>query len=207
MADLDLRRLERGAKAGDPTDQAAWLRSQIRAGQAERSQVELAAWCGDSQACDALGWSPDSLVGLQWGICDGKGPVTPQDARIDDWIDDLLARWPGASIRATVAAARVLLHPDGLLLPPRLALDVADDWLICPCDRHRLRCGAIWSEQAVVLSFPPFAWQTLGAIMWGECHARATIEGAVLRTAEEDRVRSAVGVDLAWARIEARPNG
>lgn len=81
----------------------AWLAERLRRGDLERWRIELAAYCGDAEArlaaplplcrdcADEDGWCPNRDL-----PCD--------DRDFTDWLRGL-ERWPGALLRAAIAAA------------------------------------------------------------------------------------------------------
>lgn len=124
MADDALRRLERRfAATGAVDDEVRLLVARLRAGELTPERLRLASFCGHLAASKAL----------------GKKEPTPRD--IYDWSDAVLARWgKEARVRATLAIARAVLPRwearCGDDPAPRRALEAAECWLACPCEKH-----------------------------------------------------------------------
>lgn len=124
MADDGLRALERRfASSGALEDEVRWLVGRLRAGQLTQERLRLASFCGHLAASRALG---------------AKEPA-PRD--MVAWADALLARWGKESrVRAAVAVARAVLPRwearCGDDATPRRAIEAAEVWLACPCEKH-----------------------------------------------------------------------
>lgn len=128
MTDARLRELERRwRESGAERDHARFLVERLRTGELSLDRARLAAHLGDAAARAALGLArePHDLAGQRaWA------------AALSDWGREV----PG---RAGVAAARLVLpvfdrglNPDPR---PRRALRAAEQFLVCPCDRHEGR--------------------------------------------------------------------
>ncbi len=132
MADEGLRRLERLAGTGDRSAAARHLRERLRVGDASREGVELAAYLGHSAA------------GLVFS------DVTPASEVPAEWVSGL-SRWgKGMVVRAAILAARAVLprfeetltHEQG----PREAIRSAEEWLVHPCEAHRVAARLAMDE-------------------------------------------------------------
>lgn len=163
--DARLRSLERAAASGDVEAQARQLAERVRAGTLTRERLELAAYCGDAAAREALGGAGLVLTGK-----DGAGrPVDlfeagPSVHRVHfwPWVEGL-ERWRRlhAPVMAAVAAARLAATreergqhyadcpdswtPRDRACPAcvaaidsraRRAVEAAEAWCAFPCERY-----------------------------------------------------------------------
>lgn len=130
-------RLRQRERSGEHSVES--LTERLRCGELTRSQVELAAHCGHKAARVALGWVAGGngrvyytrsgcSVGSPDALFSGAGPE-----HFADWLRGL-ERWPGALLRAAVAAARASLDA---YVASRMATDTRlygadtqhEDWL------------------------------------------------------------------------------
>ncbi len=123
MPDSIRRDLERRARQGDSTAEAAALVRRLRAGDLDEERLRLAALVGDPAARLALGRDAPAV------------PPTPAAlARA------LRAFGAEALVRATVVAARAMAATADPrfwdLSRARAAITAAEAWLACPCDAH-----------------------------------------------------------------------
>jgi hypothetical protein len=168
MSDARLRELERRA-AHDPDARPALLLERVRAGALTRERVEVADYCGDRVARDALGG------GVRHAPASDFLPLA-------NWVSGL-SRWgPEVQVRAALAAAEVVHrqhverfpcrdyvnrfgcdvldaggHPlthgfcgdcDHLNAEQRRVLDACRAWLDCQCDEHAAAWLKAWFEAA-----------------------------------------------------------
>lgn len=121
MTDRRLRELERRVREGGASleEAARWLLERQRAGELPRERLVLLAWLGHESARAALAGEPLHVPG-----------------ELESWVRGL-ERWgPEASVRAAVAAARLLLplwegrHPQDRR--PAEALSAAEAWSADP---------------------------------------------------------------------------
>jgi hypothetical protein len=111
MVDHGLLALERAFRTtGTLTDEVAWLRARLRSGRLERERLELAAWLGHPAAREVAG--PD--------VRDFHAPPHA-----------FPATGPLAELRGGIAALNRVLAPD-----ERSPVELAEDWLACPCEEH-----------------------------------------------------------------------
>jgi hypothetical protein len=161
-------------------------------------RIELAAYVGDQAARDTIEPMRGAWV----------------RNKLPEWARGL-ARWGRmVCVRAAVAGARValpesergLVHRDGspicgdeYYLRPRRAIEAAEAWTVCPCEKHAREA---WAAQFDRTALPP--WASTPAYMaasdsgnpdWGSGAAGALEDAA--RLAGEDRVRAAVLSEVA----------
>jgi hypothetical protein len=135
MTDQGLRGFERRRKeTGDMEDEADLLRERVRVGELSERKVKLAAYCGHTAArvlfpllgCRRLPSGEvveDSFTGWLQGLSEGR------------WGREVL-------LRAAIAVAWEHLHlrdRRGSKTGKREArqqIEAAEQWLVCPCDRH-----------------------------------------------------------------------
>lgn len=123
MTDSRLRNLERRWRdSGSLADEAAYLLERVRAGELQRDQLELAAYCGYVAAAMAIREA---------------APPPPDD--VVSWVEGF-DRWGKPTyVRVAIAMADAALpsftHPEGRALLER-AVVAAKDWIRCPCEHH-----------------------------------------------------------------------
>ncbi len=167
MSDATLRRLSRQAATGDVEAQARELLERVRSGSLSRERLELAAYCGSTQAREALGGAGLVVTGK-----DGEGRTVdlfeagPSVHRVHfwPWVEGL-ERWRRlhAPVVAAVAAARFAAQraergqhytdcpepntPRDHACPlcvaaidarARRAVEAAEAWCAQPCDRYHV---------------------------------------------------------------------
>jgi len=104
MTDATTRALARQAATGDHNAAVALLRHRMRAGELDRAAVELAAYCGDEVAREVVGKQPWTVLHQFtpdrdfWKFMDSF-----REKDFARWLSGL-SRWPGAEVRAAVAA-------------------------------------------------------------------------------------------------------
>ena len=139
MSDAATRAKERATD--DPQAEVAVLAARLRDGSLTRDRLELAAYCGHAGAREALGVYPCGcpLGTDNLSACLGT-PLAPL-ANLDAWLRGL-GRWPGALLRAAVAAAWAV-HACGFGCmggsAEHRAIEAAEAWLADPSE---LRLGA-----------------------------------------------------------------
>lgn len=222
MADERLRALEKRASGGGPSDHAAFLRERVRLGLLDSERLLLAAYCEAEAAREAVGW-PLAPVGW-WDprlcdkhhvpptrCCDGAYTSSPH---FSGWISGL-SRWPGALVRAAVAAGWVALrahrcrecidwagfhhlwagfhHLCRSVTAGHKAICAAEEWLKCPCEEHLENLlpftGDHYGDGSA--STPSFALNTARAValLGGASGVCAETPGQAARTAVEDAAR------------------
>ena len=134
VRDQHLRELEAAWHAsGSVEDEAAWLLGRVRAGELERSRLELAALCGHRGASIA-GGSPGVLTG---------GFAT--------WVTRLGEHGQMVCLRAAIGVGskalpswRAALDQDqrGPESWPRVSLEAIEDWVISPSTKRERRSRA-----------------------------------------------------------------
>ena len=141
-------------RAGGDEVQILQVRLAIRHLHEER--VLLAAHVGHAPARAALGARAPSRA---------ASPDPTEAAPLEEWARDLHDFGQAVSVRAALAAGRLTAST----LPaeatdretdPRRALDAAEDWLACPCPRHRSEAEA-WNPLRGRMA--AWAWQTVTA--------------------------------------------
>jgi hypothetical protein len=128
MSDEQLRELERRwRETGAVEDEARFLAERARAGRLSRDKLELAAYLGHRAALSAIErtnppWDPSS--GPSW---------------LEEVVRGLRAWSKEAGVRAAIAASRTAMKQWEARYgeeDPARALDLAEGWLACPCERH-----------------------------------------------------------------------
>lgn len=146
------RDLERRARQGDSTAQAAALVRRLRAGELDEERLRLAALVGDPAARLALG---------------DAAPAKPHD--VHALARALQAFGPGVVTRATITAVRAMnatVDPrhGWDLSRARQAIASAEAWLACPCEPHleaARRVGQTGDEVPADAELAP-AWAVIG---------------------------------------------
>lgn len=144
MSDERLRALERQFRAsGSPTDEAAWLRARVQAGEVQPDRLRLAALLGHAGAWEALGDDAPAptLILREWDY-----PV--EYNALFDMVRDCADSGCEALVRLTVALARELLpmFETGRAedTGARVAIQTTERWLVEPeavTDRMLLEAG------------------------------------------------------------------
>ncbi len=183
MSDADLRELERRWQETNAlADHVAYLRARKKLGPLAVERLDLAAYLGHEAARLAVG--PERFEAL---------PALVPDLR--DWVLGL-ERWGiEASVRAAVAAVRLILPADEPAgAPSKKGLRAAEALLACPCDKHEKAARIAWTQDA--------GWSS--EIAWAELSADAAWHSRWV-TSEED-VRVAITERLLpWALGEEGP--
>lgn len=153
MPDSIRRDLERRARQGDSTAEAAALVRRLRAGDIDEERLRLAALLDDPAARLVLGRDAPRVPPHAHGV-----------ARELQAFGDVVV------IRATVTAVRAMnATADPLtwnLARARAAIDVAEAWLACPCEAHleaARRVGQTGDETPADAELAP-AWAVIGPV-------------------------------------------
>lgn len=128
--DERLRRLERAFRAsGAVEDEAEWLRERVRRGELDPARLDAAAVLGHPAALSVAG---------------APGDVGGQGGEVQRALTHL---GPVAIGRAAVAAAELVLPVWERTNPrdprPRLAVEAARAWTLCPCTPHLQEARAL----------------------------------------------------------------
>ncbi len=124
MSDEKLRELERRFKeTGSVEDEAVWLKERVRVGDLTQERLELAAALGAVSAALAM---------------DEPRQEPPEDRAA--LMSILRESGDGALARGAIAVARAVLPAWISAWPeddrPVKAIEAAEAWLDCPCDKH-----------------------------------------------------------------------
>lgn len=157
--DEQLRGLSRGA--GDPEQEARYLRSALRAGELERGEVELAAHLGDAAAQRAL----------------DQGPPPPELHR---WIAGFRRFGQARFVRMLCAALRAATPEEGERRQAlERILEVCEAWAREPTSAHQAAVEAVIAEQltptvqeTVALRQNPASWQVVAAAQTAALNTR-----------------------------------
>lgn len=153
MADSVRRDLERRARQGDSTAEAAALVRRLRAGEIDEERLRLASLLGDVAARLVLGREAPAVPVHAHGLARALQPFGP-----------------AVVIRATVTAARAMsaTADPGMwdLARARAAIAAAEAWLACPCESHleaARRVGQTGDEVPADAELAP-AWAVIGPV-------------------------------------------
>lgn len=136
MADDSLKDLERRFRTtGSIEDEVAWLHARRVAGRIEPARLELAAWLGHPAAQRVAG--PDAR---DFHAAPHSTPAIGPLAGVElptGWIKNAAPLHPELGARAGIAALnRVVPQAAELRRDCGAAVALAEDCVVCPCERH-----------------------------------------------------------------------
>lgn len=170
---------------------------------AYEDRVALLAYVGDVGARELAGEACSCGLGPN----DATELCLDQSGGFGEWINGL-TRWPGAWLRATCAAARVVLDRDeptarasGTLTysfdAARQAVEAAEALRDCPCEAHRVACERLLSCGTPI---PTFSYHLLAEAVRSDANKVRFCVAECVRRADEPTVRAAICADLIkWA--------
>ena len=199
MTDANLRDLERRFRAsGSVEDEAAYLRARVQAGELEQSRLELAAHCGDPAASIAL-------------------PTRAASEGLRAWTAGLRSQGQAVATRAAVACGHVaypawagveesvvgLRWTKDQRAAALAAIQAAEHWVQCPCDRHA-EAARVAGHLVSRWPSPECCFEFVAGTAWTKNPATSGWFPTAVSTAcmltSEDQVRAAVQAELVpWA--------